>query len=437
MRGGITRIVVAALLGTGLVAGAAHTLVPESMSGVASATLVDVSAPSATARQARLEPGPQIGYRFSATGQVVATLQIRVINAPALVSVDRRRVVPTRPGFYLRVTSGGLEGYEVLESPVAYLVGIAGSTRYGTPVTVTIGVGRYLAYTFDTDWALSSTRFRSIATATTADAGRRGVINGRAYLQLTTSPWSGWWMPIARPRGLRAQPLTCEVPTKPAAGTSQLIGHVDTDEPRLALTLDMGGRLDPALSIVRRLIIDRVCVTVHPTGDTALTPTGTAVMQLLAAHPELFEVGNHTMHHCNLVDGGDGPSCPADPPTTAQIQAELTQAEQVIRDLTGWEPAPYWRPPFGAYDAHARSAAASIGYTKTLIWDVDTIDWLRTVDGGPTAASMQDKVVANATRGSIVLMHLGGYHTYDALPGMVLRLRQAGLTPTTISDLLD
>ncbi|MEZ5095497.1 MAG: hypothetical protein R2731_04955 [Nocardioides sp.] len=71
------------------------------------------------------------------------------------------------------------------------------------------------------------------------------------------------------------------------------------------------------------------------------------------------------------------------------------------------------------------------------MWDVDTIDWKRTQDGGPTAASMQDKVVTNATHGSIVLMHLGGYHTFAALPGMVLRLRAEGLTPTTISDLLD
>ena len=434
MRGGITRIVVAALLATGLVAGQAHTPRPDATA--ATQQSASTSATLAEARQARLEPGPQVGYRFSAAGAVVSQVATRVINAPALVSVDRRRIVATRPGFYLRVTTGALAGYEVPESPVAYLVGIAGSTRYGTPQTVTVGAGRYLAYTFDTTWAWSTTRFRTVTTSTTASAERRAVINGRAYLQLSSSPWSGWWMPIVRPRGLRAQPLTCEVPAKPAAGSSQVISRVATDQPRLALTFDLGGRLDPALGIVRRLVVDRVCATVHPTGATALTTDGTAVMTLIAAHPELFEVGNHTMNHCNLVDGGEGASCPVDPPTTMQIQAELTQAEQVIRSLTGWEPEPYWRPPFGAYDAHARAAAAEVGYTKTLLWDVDTIDWLRTVDGGPTAASMQDKVVANADHGSIVLMHLGGYHTYDALPGMVLRLRRAGLAPTSISDLL-
>jgi hypothetical protein len=33
-------------------------------------------------------------------------------------------------------------------------------------------------------------------------------------------------------------------------------------------------------------------------------------------------------------------------------------------------------------------------------------------------------------------MHLGGWHTYDALPSMVNRLRNAKLEPTTITSLL-
>ena len=70
------------------------------------------------------------------------------------------------------------------------------------------------------------------------------------------------------------------------------------------------------------------------------------------------------------------------------------------------------------------------------MWDIDTIDWKKIADGGPTTAAIAEKVVSNAQTGSIVLMHLGGYHTFDALPSMVLRLRAGGLQPTTISDLL-
>jgi len=70
------------------------------------------------------------------------------------------------------------------------------------------------------------------------------------------------------------------------------------------------------------------------------------------------------------------------------------------------------------------------------MWDIDTIDWKPIADGGPTAGAIVGKVVDNAATGSIVLMHLGGYNTFDALPAMVSRLRAGGLQPSTISALL-
>jgi peptidoglycan/xylan/chitin deacetylase (PgdA/CDA1 family) len=127
------------------------------------------------------------------------------------------------------------------------------------------------------------------------------------------------------------------------------------------------------------------------------------------------------------------------PPSASFIASELTTAATVIRALTGKEPAPYWRPPFGAVDTRVRNAAAAAGYTKTFMWDIDTIDWRLVTNKptpGPTAAQIAAKVVANSVNGSMVLMHLGGYNTYDALPSMVVRLRARGLTPTSVSDIL-
>ena len=82
------------------------------------------------------------------------------------------------------------------------------------------------------------------------------------------------------------------------------------------------------------------------------------------------------------------------------------------------------------------AAAAAVGYTKTIMWDIDTIDWRTVAEGGPTAGAMVSKVVTNARTGSIVLMHLGGWNTFDALPSMVARLRATGLQPTTVTDLV-
>jgi len=88
-------------------------------------------------------------------------------------------------------------------------------------------------------------------------------------------------------------------------------------------------------------------------------------------------------------------------------------------------------------DASVLDAAASVGYTKTLLWDIDTIDWKPIAEGGPTAVQISNRVVSGAVNGSVVLMHLGGYETLQALHLMVPGLRGRGFLLTSISDQLD
>jgi peptidoglycan/xylan/chitin deacetylase (PgdA/CDA1 family) len=124
-------------------------------------------------------------------------------------------------------------------------------------------------------------------------------------------------------------------------------------------------------------------------------------------------------------------------PTADFIRTQLTEAEAIIRNATGQNPQPYWRPPYGSVNDAVRTAAASVGYTKVFMWDVDTIDWKPISDGGPTAQQIASKVVTNAKDGSNVLMHLGGYETLDALRLMVPGLRDRGFLLTSLSDLLN
>jgi hypothetical protein len=56
-------------------------------------------------------------------------------------------------------------------------------------------------------------------------------------------------------------------------------------------------------------------------------------------------------------------------------------------------------------------------------------------DGGPTAADMAAKLRANAQGGSIVLMHLGGYNTLAALPGILAAAGDLGLQPVTLGEM--
>ncbi|HEU5204070.1 MAG TPA: polysaccharide deacetylase family protein [Candidatus Limnocylindrales bacterium] len=383
----------------------------------------------------RLEAGPQTGYRFSASGTILGRLTINLAS-PATATSASRSSVPNRPGTYYRITTGQFAGYRIRESLVAYVPGKIGEVVWSPTRRITFPTGRYLGYRFDAAWALASTVYGSTSTTTTATASRRAIIDGRPYARMSSGPWSGTWMPLQSAGTTSAQRITCSKKAKVAPGSAALYTRVSTTDPQVALTFDMGGRMTPAVDIIERLVVDRVCATIFPTGTAAQTTDGRAVMALIKAHPELFEIGNHTVHHCNLRDGGGGAACPTSPPTASFIQAELRDADTVTNQLAGLKGVPYWRPPYGAHNAIVRAAAAAIGYTRTIMWDVDTIDWKLVADGGPTAGSMISKVTTNARKGSIVLMHLGGYHTFDALPAMVSRLRAAGLQPSTISALL-
>ncbi|HET7027606.1 MAG TPA: polysaccharide deacetylase family protein [Candidatus Limnocylindrales bacterium] len=188
----------------------------------------------------------------------------------------------------------------------------------------------------------------------------------------------------------------------------------------------MGGRLVPALQIVDWLIGHGIPATIFPTGDAASTTTGRAVLARVAAHPELFAIGNHSWSHPDFRTL----SAPA-------IADQLDRTEAYVRGQTGRTTRPFFRPPYGGQNLAVRTATGAAGWAYTVMWEVDTIDSKPIKDGGPTAAQMIAKIDANATAGSIVLMHLGGYETYDALPAIVEGLAANGLTPVTLSTLLD
>jgi peptidoglycan/xylan/chitin deacetylase (PgdA/CDA1 family) len=233
----------------------------------------------------------------------------------------------------------------------------------------------------------------------------------------------------------------CAAGNRVAAGSQQTFKTIPAAGPGVALTFDMGGRMDPAVDILNFLVESGVCATIFPTGAMSQTAPGQAALAIIRAHPELFEIGNHTMYHCDLVHGGGGSPttapCVGGPFSAERIRQELTQAEAILREATGQNPQPYWRPPYGSINAGVLNAAAAAGYTKTFLWDVDSIDWKPIADGGPTAAQIAAKVVNNAVNGSIVLFHLGGFETLDALHLIVPALRDRGFTLTSLSDLLN
>ena len=146
-------------------------------------------------------------------------------------------------------------------------------------------------------------------------------------------------------------------------------------------------------------------------------------MQLAATRPDLFDFANHSWDHPDFRDL-----------TAAQMADQLTRTQAALLPIVG-STKPWFRPPFGGLNAAVRAGVGAAGWKYIVMWDVDMIDWRPEADGGPTAADMVAKLKANAQGGSIVLMHLGGFNTLEALPGLLAATGTLGLQPVTLTEM--
>jgi peptidoglycan/xylan/chitin deacetylase (PgdA/CDA1 family) len=108
---------------------------------------------------------------------------------------------------------------------------------------------------------------------------------------------------------------------------------------------------------------------------------------------------------------------------------------RLTRDRNVWwnsseAATPYFRPPYGAFNASVLAAAGAAGYRHTVVWDVDTRDWTN-----PGVAAIVSRAVGPARSGSIILLHVKP-QTASALPHIIRGLRARGLKPIGLDQLL-
>jgi peptidoglycan/xylan/chitin deacetylase (PgdA/CDA1 family) len=113
---------------------------------------------------------------------------------------------------------------------------------------------------------------------------------------------------------------------------------------------------------------------------------------------------------------------------------ELARTAQAIHNVLGPDYClPYWRPPFGDYNADVLAQAHQMGLT-TVMWNVVPLDW-----ASPGVQVIVDRVLSRAHPGAIILLHDGYFHrkqTAQALPLIIQGLCQHGLVPVTLPVLL-
>ena len=201
--------------------------------------------------------------------------------------------------------------------------------------------------------------------------------------------------------------------------------YIPTSRHVVALTFDAGANDDAVASILATLQRTNVPATFFLTGDFA-TQFPASARRIAAAG---YRIGAHTITHPHLTQLSD-----------SAARHEILGAAQQITAVTGTNPAPLFRFPYGDADARTIAIANQAGYVPVR-WTIDTLGWEGTA--GHITTSVVISRVLNALRpGEIVLMHVGSNpddHTTldaDALPRVISALRARGYTFVTLDALV-
>jgi len=223
-------------------------------------------------------------------------------------------------------------------------------------------------------------------------------------------------------------PPPAKPPTTPAPFPAGLAGtdfeRIPTTRHVVALTFDAGANADGVSSILATLRAEGVPATFFLTGDF-VHQFPAAARQIAAAQ----RIGNHSVDHPYFTAL-----------TPAQITGELNGARDAIGAVTGADPRPLFRFPYGDRNAATIAAINAAGYVPVR-WTVDTLGWKGT-DGGTTAQIVRDRVINALQPGEIVLMHCGSnpadHTTLDAvaLSGIIESIKANGYGCVTLDTLL-
>ena len=218
---------------------------------------------------------------------------------------------------------------------------------------------------------------------------------------------------------LPEQSVAASLPAQTSLLTSQpLITNGSRAVREVALTFDACPAIGFDIGILHVLTETQTPATIFLSGHWMQSHI--SATQLLASIP-YFELGDHSWDHADFSRL-----------SAARIAQELTRTEQLLTQLTG-RTGTLFRFPYGAYSSAAIQEVYDSGLTP-IQWDVVSGD----PSPGRSARSMITRVISQTRNGSIIIMHINGrgWHTAEALPTIIAKLREQGYELVTVSQLL-
>jgi len=209
----------------------------------------------------------------------------------------------------------------------------------------------------------------------------------------------------------------------PKEGMVQLVygGASQLEGKQIALTFDSGWEYDQTRQLLQVLEDYQVRATFflragwvedHP--DMALEIAGKG-----------HQIESHSLAHAHMGSMSRG-----------EMEADIRAANEIYQRVLGIDPTMF-RPPYGEFNDLLLTVLKEQGYRYAVMWTVDSHDWAETMNGKQvTEQYVIDRVLARASDNGIVLMHVGGLKTIDALPEIIKSLRDSGYQLVTLEEIL-
>jgi peptidoglycan/xylan/chitin deacetylase (PgdA/CDA1 family) len=180
----------------------------------------------------------------------------------------------------------------------------------------------------------------------------------------------------------------------PAGGPAQVISKGNTSRNAVAFTFDAGADAGYTTQILDTLAANGIQATFGMTGRFAEINPALVQRMVDDGHTLI----NHTYDHASFTGNSTGVAAL----TREQRWDELDRTESIIDDLTGATTFPYFRPPYGDYDASVLEDVGARGYAYSVMWTVDSRGWT-----GIPAPAITQRCLDNSEPGAIYIFHVG------------------------------
>jgi len=190
---------------------------------------------------------------------------------------------------------------------------------------------------------------------------------------------------------------------------------------QIALTFDSGWEYKNTEELLKILDIYNVKATFFTRGLWAKDHPELAISIVNHGH----DLENHSLTHGHMTTMTD-----------AEIENEINTTTSIIKETTGFLPQ-LFRPPYGEYDDRILKILKTNGYPYTILWSLDSYDWAQEMNGIKiTKDYLVKRVLSKASNNGIILMHIGGFETVNALPEIITGLRSQGYEFVKVKDML-